>query len=81
MAEAKVTCVTEKATPKTPELVFWEPIADLYAVSNGLNGLADKSDGEGRYGEGNILRLIGKQVSAIAEFIDNNDWKASGGVQ
>lgn len=77
MAKTKVTPVTNNAKSTLPDLVFWNPIVDLSAASNSLDDIADKLDNDERYGEGNMLRLIGRQLAAIAEYIDNN-WKPEG---
>jgi len=83
MAETEVRPETTKATPSPSSVghsaFFIEPIIDLMAASNGLDDLANKLDGEDRYGEANILRLLGKQVMDIACHFNDNNWATEGG--
>ncbi|MBC17950.1 MAG: hypothetical protein CL942_12965 [Desulfovibrio sp.] len=75
MEEKKVTPKSPKSNPESLDLVFWEPVADLYAAAQSLDSLASNLD-EKSPGEANMLRLISKQIGTIAEHMDNNNWKA-----
>lgn len=77
---SSVTSEKRNATPETPDLVFWEPVVDLYAIANSLEFLTDKFNAADAYGEANIVGLLGKQVKAIAEHMDDN-WQEKGAAQ
>jgi len=76
MAEKKVTPKTNYAKCTLPDLIFWDPITDLMDASNSLTYLADRLDSEDRYGEANVIRLVGMQVMEIAGYMDDNKWGA-----
>lgn len=57
------------------ELIFREPISDLYDISNGLDFIADKLDDSDQPGAANILRTLGRQVYTIAGHMDDNNWE------
>lgn len=74
----KTSPTTDKPSPPVPECVFYEPVVDLLAAAQALTCLADKLDCDQLYGEANIARLVGVQVSGVANFIDDNNWKSEG---